>query len=85
MADRLLRILRHQSLELGFGLLVLEMRILGSDEDIGELRPGIGGAHIDDADCLNPRLRRLDAKQGRGLAALHTAPELPLRRDNKVL
>src|SRR5262245_24168456 len=50
MAARLLRILRHQALELGLCLLVLEMRLAGEDEDVGELGPGIGGAHIDNAD-----------------------------------
>jgi len=49
MADRLPGILRHQVLELGLGLLVLEMRLPGVDEDAGVLRPGIGSAHIDDA------------------------------------
>ena len=85
MADRLLRILRHQALKLGLGLLVLEVRVPGADKDAGELRPGIGGAHVDDANRLNPRLRRLDAEQARGLAALHTAPELPFGGDNEVL
>ena len=85
MTDRLLRILGHQALELGLGPLVLEMRFPGADEDAGELRPSIGGAHIDNADRLDARLRRLDPEQGRGLTALHTAPELPLSGDNEVL
>ena len=76
---------RHQALELGLGLLVLEMRLPGADEDIGELGPGIGGAHIDNADRLNARLRRLDPEQGRGLAAFHAAPELALGGDDEVL
>jgi hypothetical protein len=85
MADRLPGILRHQVLELGLGLLVLEMRLPGVDEDAGVLRPGIGSAHIDDANGLNPRLRWFDAEKGRGLAALHAAPELPLSSDNEML
>ena len=64
---------------------MLEMRIPGADENVRELRPGIGGAHINNSDRLNARLRRLDPEQGRGLAVLHTAPELPLRGDNEVL
>ena len=83
--DRLLRILWRQALELGLGLLMLEMRLPGADEDIGELGPNIGGAHIDNADRLNARLRRLDTKQGRGLAALHAAPKFALSSDNEVL
>ena len=51
----------------------------------GELRPGIGGAHVDNAHRLNARLRRLDPKQGRGLAAFDTAPEFPLGGDDEVL
>ena len=85
MADRLLGILRHQALEFGLGLFVLEMRRPGPGEDHGKLRPGIGRAHIDDAHRLNARLRRLDPEQSRGFAALDTAPELALRGDDQVL
>ena len=85
MADRLLRILGHQGFELGLGLLVLEVRLPGADEDVGELRPGIGGAHIDNADRLNAGPWRFDPEQGRGLTALHAAPEFPLSGDNQVL
>ena len=63
MADRLLGIFWHQALELGLGLLVLEMRRPGPRKDRGELRPGVGGAHIDNADGLDPRLWRLDPEQ----------------------
>ena len=64
---------------------MLEVRVPGADKDAGELRPGIGGAHIDDADRLDPWLWRLDPEQGRGLAALDTAPEFPLGGDDQVL
>ena len=43
------------------------------------------GAHIDNADRLNARLRRLDPEQSRGLAAFHAAPEFALGSDNQVL
>ena len=66
MADRLLGVLRHQRLEFGLGLFVLEMGCRVSRKDAGKLRPGIGGAHIDDPDRLDPRLRRLDPEQARG-------------------
>ena len=56
MADRLLGILRHQALELGLGLFVFEMGRPGPGKDAGEFRPGIGGAHVDDADRLDARL-----------------------------
>ena len=51
----------------------------------GKLRPGVRRAHIDDTDCLDARLWRLDAEQGRGLAAFDTAPELPLGGDDEML
>jgi hypothetical protein len=85
MADRLLGILRHQALELSFGLLVLEMSRPGPRKDRSKLRPRIRGAHIDNADCLHPRLWRFDAKQSRLLPSLDTAPELPLGGDDEVL
>jgi hypothetical protein len=66
-------------------LLVLEMRLPGSREDRGELRPGIGRIHVDDADGFEPRLRRLDPKQLRLLTALDTAPEFALGADNQML
>jgi hypothetical protein len=73
MADRLLGILGHQALQLGFGLLV------------GEFRPGVGAAHIDNSDRLDAGFRRLDPEQARGLAVLHAPPEFPLGRDDKML
>src|SRR5437899_814871 len=79
MADRFLGILRHQALQLGLGLLVLEEGHPGRTEHCGKLGPGVGGGHVDDADGRNARPGRLDPKKARGLAALHTAPELLLR------
>ena len=82
---RLLGILEHQALELRLGLLMLEVRVPRADEDIRELRPGIGGAHIDNSERLNARPRRVDPEQGRGLAALDAAPELAFGGHNEVL
>src|SRR5262252_2427692 len=62
VADRLFGILRHQGLELGFGLLVFEMRPPGAGEDRRKFRPGIGGGHIHDTNRLKPRPGRLDPK-----------------------
>jgi hypothetical protein len=50
-----------------------------------KLRPRIRGTHIDNADCLHPRLWRFDAKQSRLLPSLDAAPELPLGGDDEVL
>ena len=67
------------------GALVLEKCRVCSSKRAGEFCPRIGRAHIDDADRLNARLRRLDPEQGRGLAVLDTAPKLPFRGNNEVL
>ena len=53
--------------------------------EIGEFRPGIRRAHIDDADRLDARPRRLDTEEPRGLAVLDAAPEFLLRGQKKVL
>ena len=85
MADRLLGILRHQALELRFGLLVLEMGRPCPRKDRRKLRPSVRRGHINNTDCLDPGFRRVDAEKGRGLSAFDTAPELPLGRDDQML
>ena len=65
--------------------LMLQMRCPSSQEDCRKLSPGVGRSHVYNPDCLDPRLRRLDPEQGRGLAALDTPPEFPLGGDNQVL
>src|ERR1700688_151274 len=85
MASCLLRILGHQALELRLGLLVFEVRIPAADKDAREFGPGIGGAHIDNANRLDSRLWRVDTEKGRGLAAFDTTPELPLGGDDEML
>ncbi len=85
MADGLLRVLRHEAFQFSLGALVFEKCRVCSSKRAGEFCPGIGCAHIDDADRRNARLRRLDAKEGRGLAALDTTPEFALSGDNEVL
>ena len=67
------------------GPLMLEEGRAGGAEYAGEFRPGIGRAHVDDPDSLDPRPRRLDAEQARGLATLDAAPELLLRGQQEVL
>src|SRR5689334_6633776 len=61
MPDRLLGVLRNQALKLSLGLLVLEMSLPGAHKDVGEFRPRIRGAHIDNANCFEPRLWRIYA------------------------
>src|SRR2546430_15911879 len=61
MPDCLLGVLRHKPLELRLGGLVLEIGLTRAPEHAGELRPGVGCAHVDDADRLNARPWRLGA------------------------
>jgi len=42
-------------------------------------------SHVDPFDGLDPWSRRFNAEEASGLAALDTAPELPLRRQQQVL
>ncbi len=60
MANRFLGILRHEALELGLRLFVLEVGVPRRDKDAGEFRPCIGAAHIDNPDGLDARLWRSD-------------------------
>src|SRR6202035_223946 len=46
MADRLLGILRHQTLQFGLGLFMVEMGRTGPRKHCGKLGPGIGRAHV---------------------------------------
>src|SRR5262245_25354491 len=57
--DGLPGILRHQGFELAFGPFVVEKGTTGVAEEGGELGPRIRRAHIDDADGLDARPRRL--------------------------
>src|SRR5499427_10261421 len=59
MADRLLGVLRHQGLELALRALVVEKGFPGAAEESSELRPGTRRTHLDDADGLGARPRRL--------------------------
>src|ERR1700733_2957501 len=85
MADRLLRIVRHQAFELGFGSLMLEVSIAGANEDIGEFAPGIRAAHVDYMDGLNARSRWVYTEESRRFTCLDATPELALGRDDEML
>src|ERR1700730_1685848 len=75
MPDRLPCVFWNEVLELAFRPLMLEKCRARGAEHGGELRPGIRGVHVDDADRLNARARRLGVDQVGHLPALHTAPE----------
>src|SRR5215831_15545282 len=81
MADRLLGVVRHQGFELALRALVVEKGFPRVAEERGELRPGIRCAHIDDADGLNARPRRLGIDQVRCFSGLDAAPKFLFRRD----
>src|SRR5262252_4796532 len=57
--DGFLGILGHQGFQLAFGPFMVEKGLPGVAEERGELRPGIRRTHIDDADGLDARARRL--------------------------
>src|SRR5947209_5673852 len=80
MPDGLLGILWHQGFELAFGPLVVEKGLPGVAEERRELRPGVRRAHIDDADGLNARARRLGIDEVGRFPRLHAAPEFLFRR-----
>src|SRR6266511_4253678 len=80
MADRFLGILRHESLELALRAFVVEKRTPGIAKERSELRPRIRCAHLDDADGINARPRRLHHDEVRDFAILDAAPELLFRR-----
>src|SRR6516162_4087175 len=77
--DGLPGILRHQGFELALGPFVVEKGTPGVAEERGKLRPGIRRAHIDDADGLDARPRRLGINEMGLLAGLHATPELLFR------
>src|SRR5215218_8475114 len=52
MSEGLLGVLGHERLQLGPGLLVLDVGRAGSAVHPGELRPGVRGAHVNRADRL---------------------------------
>src|SRR5215218_2331209 len=54
-----LGVLGHQGLELALGPLVVEKGLPGLSEQPRKFAPGIGGAHINDSDSLDPRPGRL--------------------------
>src|SRR6516162_6530855 len=68
--NRLPGILGHQGLELASCPFVVEKGASGVAEEGSELRPRIRPAHIDDADGLDARPRRLGIDQVRWFAGL---------------
>src|SRR5262249_5754470 len=80
MPDGLPGILGHQGFEFAFGPFVVEKSTASIAEERGEFCPGIRRTHIDDADCLDARPRRLGIDEVRRFAGLDAAPELLFRR-----
>src|SRR6516225_9484394 len=66
--DSLPCILRHQGCELVFGPFVVEKCASSVAEERRELGPGIRRAHIDDADGLDARPRKLGINEMRRFA-----------------
>ena len=85
VADGLLGIFGHHSLQLCFGSLMLQKGLPGAPKETGKFSPGVRAAHINDPNRFDPGFGRFNSKQARGLAALDAAPELSLCSDDKVL
>src|SRR5262245_42382488 len=80
MPNGLFGIFRHERLELGFGMLMLQVSFLGSLKHAREFGPSIRRAHVDDPHGLEPDSWRLNTHEARRLATLDRAPELLFRR-----
>src|SRR5260221_13068001 len=74
MPDRLFGVLRHQFLQLDLRGFMVEEGSAGLTKHACEFRPGIGRAHVDDPDRLDPWPWRLDAEKVRCFASLDAAP-----------
>ena len=74
MADRLLGILRHQALELGLGLLVLDVGRAGPGKDAGELRQ-----------VLEPLISTIRIRRLERATMKRTAKDKPPRSTGAVL
>ena len=64
---------------------MMQKGLPGATVETGKFGPGIQGAHVDRADCLDPWLRWFDPEEARRFAALDATPELSLGRGNEVL
>src|SRR5271170_2846459 len=75
VAGCFLGVLGHQPFQLNLGSLVFKEGGAGRAEYTGDFGPGIGFAHVDDPNCLDPRRGRFDAVRARLLPRLDAAPE----------
>src|SRR5262245_38457498 len=64
---------------------MLKVSLAGAPKHASEFRPGVGGAHVDDAHRCDPRAGRLEPKQSRRLAILNAAAGFLLSREQEVL
>src|SRR5450759_4659464 len=85
MAEGFLGILRHQDFEFGFGPFMVQEGRAGLAKYPRQFGPGIGRAHINDPHRRDPRSWWFDAIEARGLATLHTPPELLFRGQQQLL
>ena len=83
MTGRLLGVLGDELLQLGLGALVISMRRRVRRYVAARSAQRLDGAHIHDLDGFQPRPGRFDPEQGRGIASLHTSPELSFGRQKQ--
>ena len=85
MAERLFSVLGHKLFQLCLGCLVLEESVSGARVGCRKFGPGVGVAHIDDPDSLDPGRRSFHTEEAWGFAGLHAAPKFPFGRQQEVL
>ena len=85
VAGCFLGVLGHQPFQLRLGALVFEEGGAGRAEQARDFGPGIGFAHVDDPNCLDPRRGWFDAVRARLLPSLDAAPETLLAGQQEVL
>src|SRR6516164_3262971 len=85
MSCGLASVFRYQGFQLRLGPVMVERGRTGQPIEVCKLGPSVGAAHVNGPDRFDPWPRRVDAEEARGLAALDTAPEFSLRRQQEVL
>src|SRR5262252_1005921 len=85
MPNRLPGIRGHEALQFDLCVLMLQKCRSSLAKDRGELRPGIGRTHINEANGLDAGSWRLGKEQARTLTAFDAAPEFLLGCQKQVL
>src|SRR5439155_20811606 len=85
MPNSLLGIFRHKCLELGFGILMLQVSVPCSLKHARKFGPAVRRAHVDDPHGREPDPRRLDPEEARRVPPFYTPPEFLFRLQKEGL